>query len=118
MPQYRYQARQSSGRIKGGVLVAASVTCAAEMLRGQGSHVLELVPARERTEGTAGRLLSALNWSSGPTTRDILDFTTQLAVMIRAGISLRQALDGIGDQITNVKFKRMVQEIKSDVESG
>ena len=118
MPQYRYQARQPSGRIKGGLLVADDVTSAASMLRSQGSHVLKLVPMRGRAGATAGQLLSALNWSSGPTARDILDFTTQLAVMIRAGISLRQALDGIGDQVTNVKFKRMIQDIKSDVESG
>ena len=38
--------------------------------------------------------------------------------MIRAGISLRQALDGIADQVTNVKFQKMLQAIKLDVESG
>ena len=118
MPQYRYQARQASGRIRGGSLVADDVGSAAAVLRSQGSHVLQLVPMADRAAPGIGRVLAALNWSSGPTTRDILDFTTQLAVMIRAGISLRQALDGIGEQVTNVKFKRMIQEIKSDVESG
>ena len=38
--------------------------------------------------------------------------------MIRAGISLRHALDGIAEQVTNVKFKRMLLDIKADVESG
>lgn len=118
MPQYRYQARQSSGRIKGGLLVADNATAAATILRNQGSHVLKLVPMRDRGGASMSQVLAALNWSSGPTTRDILDFTTQLAVMIRAGISLRHALDGIAEQVTNVKFKRMLQEIKADVESG
>ncbi|MEE2719326.1 MAG: type II secretion system F family protein [Planctomycetota bacterium] len=98
--------------------MADDVGSAAAVLRSQGSHVLQLVPMADRAAPGIGRVLAALNWSSGPTTRDILDFTTQLAVMIRAGISLRQALDGIGEQVTNVKFKRMIQEIKSDVESG
>ena len=98
--------------------MADDVGSAAAVLRSQGSHVLQLVPMADRAAPGIGRVLSALNWSSGPTTRDILDFTTQLAVMIRAGISLRQALDGIGEQVTNVKFKRMIQAIKSDVESG
>jgi type IV pilus assembly protein PilC len=44
--------------------------------------------------------------------------TTQLAVMIRAGISLRAALEGIADQTENVKFKRVLMSIKHDVESG
>ena len=98
--------------------MADDVGSAAAVLRSQGSHVLQLVPMADRAAPGIGRVLAALNWSSGPTTRDILDFTTQLAVMIRAGISLRQALDGIGEQVTNVKFKRMIQAIKSDVESG
>ena len=38
--------------------------------------------------------------------------------MIRAGISIRQALDGISEQTTNVKFKKILLEIKSDIESG
>ena len=63
-------------------------------------------------------LNSILNWSSGPGKKEILDFTTQLAVMIRAGISIRQALDGISEQTTNVKFKKILLDIKSDIESG
>jgi len=118
MPQYRYQARQTSGRIKGGMLVAENATAAASILRNQGSHVLKLVPLGNPGRSTLQQMLGSLNWSSGPGTRDILDFTTQLAVMIRAGISLRQALDGIADQITNVKFRKMLQAIKLDVESG
>ena len=86
------------------------------MLRGKGLHVLQLAPA---TTGTGlGNLSAALNWSSGPSKKDILDFTTQLAVMIRAGISIRQALDGISEQTTNAKFKSVLQEIKADIESG
>lgn len=118
MPQYRYQARHSSGRIKGGLLVAENATAAATILRNQGSHVLKLVPLGERGKSSMEQFVSALNWSSGPSTRDILDFTTQLAVMIRAGISLRQALDGIADQVVNVKFQKILQSIKQDVESG
>ena len=71
-----------------------------------------------RASHRCNQVLTAMNWSSGPAARDILDFTTQLAVMIRAGISLRQALDGIADQVTNVKFQKMLQAIKHDVESG
>jgi type IV pilus assembly protein PilC len=63
-------------------------------------------------------LMKALNYSSGPSQKDILDFTTQLAVMIRAGISLRAALDGIADQVSNVKFRKILLTIKTDVESG
>ena len=116
MPQYRYQARLSSGRIEAGTVAANDSATAAAMLRKQGHHILQLNPS------IAGPSLSGirskLNWSSGPGKKEILDFTTQLAVMIRAGINIRQALDGIAEQTTNARFKRILLEIKSDVESG
>ncbi len=117
MPQYRYQARHPSGQIRAGVLAADSATTAAAILRKQGHHLLQLVPVQSSSAQWAGKVKS-LNYSSGPTQKDILDFTTQLAVMIRAGISLRVALEGIADQVTNPKFKKILLAIKMDVESG
>jgi type IV pilus assembly protein PilC len=118
MPQYRYQARHESGQVQAGVLAADNAAVAAAILRNQGHHVLQLVPVQSSAAHLNRTMLKALNYSSGPGQKDILDFTTQLAVMIRAGISLRQALDGISDQVSNPKFKKILQGIKSDVESG
>lgn len=116
MTQYRYQARNGNGNVEDGDLEATDAATAAAMLRGRGLHVLQMAPAIRRS---GLRDLSAmLNWSSGPSKKDILDFTTQLAVMIRAGISIRQALDGISEQTTNARFRAVLQEIKTDIESG
>jgi type IV pilus assembly protein PilC len=79
---------------------------------------MSLVPAQNATGEIGTKVMSVLNYSSGPTQKDILDFTTQLAVMVRAGISLRGALDAIADQTTNPKFKKILLAIKADVESG
>ena len=116
MPQYRYQARNGTGSVEDGALAAVDAATAAAMLRGKGLHVLQLAPATGKAN--LKNLSSYLNWSSGPSKKDILDFTTQLAVMIRAGISIRQALDGISEQTANAKFKVVLQEIKADIESG
>jgi len=116
MPQYRFQARHTSGQIQTGVLAADNAAMAAAILRNQGNHVLQLVPvagARAKSSMT-----KALNYSTGPSMKDVLDFTTQLAVMIRAGISLRIALEGIADQVHNPKFRKILLSIKTDVESG
>ncbi|MDG2053280.1 MAG: type II secretion system F family protein [Phycisphaerales bacterium] len=118
MPQYRYQARHSSGQMQAGVLNAESAAAAAMILRSQGHHVLQLVPIQTASMQMGESIKRILNYSSGPTQRDVLDFTTQLAVMIRAGISLRLALDGISEQITNPKFKRVMMHIKQEIESG
>jgi type IV pilus assembly protein PilC len=117
MPQYRYQARQASGQTVAGVVSADSAANAASILRAQGNHVLQLVPVQQVTSQLSG-ILAKLNYSSGPSQKDILDFTTQLAVMIRAGISIRAALEGISEQVANQKFRRILISIRSDVESG
>ncbi|MEX2214686.1 MAG: type II secretion system F family protein [Phycisphaeraceae bacterium] len=117
MPSYRYQIRTDGGQITTGVLAANSAMEAAQSLRSQGGQVLQLTPEGGETK-TFRQKLAALNFSSGPSQRDILNFTTQLAVMIRAGISLRAALDGIAEQIENPKFKAMLVQMKNDVEAG
>lgn len=117
MPQYRYQARIASGRLQSGVMSAQDASTAASMLRSQGHHVLQLAPIAA-AKADIGSLLNYLNYSSGPSQKDILDFTTQLAVMIRAGISIRAALEGIADQVQNQRFRKVLLQIKTDVESG
>ncbi|HZW10888.1 MAG TPA: type II secretion system F family protein [Phycisphaerales bacterium] len=117
MPQYRYQARNGSGQVQSGVLAADSATTAATLLRNQGLHVMALSPAGVEVAGGIADVFKRLN-ARKPTTKNVLDFTTQLAVMIRAGINLRAALDGIADQTTHATFRKVVNDLKEDVESG
>ncbi len=118
MPMYRYKARTSDGQIKGGTLSAENAMVAATMLRKQGQKVMGIVPIQGSEKKSASGLLKALNYSSGPSQKDVLDFTTQMAVMIRAGISIRAALEGIAAQTQNTKWKRILLEIRQDVEGG
>ncbi len=117
MPNYRYELRTPNGQVSVGILGAANAMAAAQSLRAQGHQVLQLTPVGA-TVVTLGERLKALNYSSGPSPRDVLNFTTQLAVMIRAGISLRAAVEGIAEQTENPKFKSMLLRIKQDVEAG
>ncbi|MDP6390622.1 MAG: type II secretion system F family protein, partial [Alphaproteobacteria bacterium] len=41
-----------------------------------------------------------------------------MAVMVRAGISLRAAIDGIAEQTEQPKFQQILMRIKDDVEAG
>ncbi len=117
MPSYRYQVKNTGGQLSTGVLTAATAMEAAQALRAKGNQVLQLTASGGETKSLSQKL-AALNFSSGPSQRDILNFTTQLAVMIRAGISLRVALDGIAEQTDNPKFRAMLVQMKQDVEAG
>lgn len=54
----------------------------------------------------------------GPSRKDILHFTSQLAVMVRAGISLQDALESISEQSDNMKFQRVLRDLKLRIEEG
>jgi len=118
MPMYRYKARTADGSIHAGTLSADSALTASTMLRKQGQRVLAIAPVVGTEKKSAAGILKSLNYSSGPSQRDVLDFTTQMAVMIRAGISIRAALEGIAVQTKNVKWKKILNQVRQDVESG
>jgi len=118
MPAYRYQVRSGNGQTTVGVLNAQSVAAAADNLRRQGAQVLSISPVPTSENRTAlMERLKELN-SGKPTQKHVLDFTTQLAVMVRAGIGIRTALDGIAEQTTHYRFKQIILGLKYDVESG
>ena len=54
----------------------------------------------------------------GPSRKDILNFTNQLAVMVKAGISLQESLESIASQTENHKFKAVVTDLKCRIEGG
>jgi type IV pilus assembly protein PilC len=117
MANFKYELKLPTGQINTGVMAAETVGAAAQLLRNQGGYILSLQElASTRARGLQGLL--ALNIQTGPSAKDVLNFTSQLAVMIKAGINIRSALDGIADQVDNTKFRTILQQIKRDVESG
>ncbi len=118
MAQYRYQIKGQNGQMLTGVLAADSVASAATVLRNQGAHIIALSPANSFADrGDLMQRLREMN-SGSPKQKHVLDLTHQLAVMMRAGINLRAALDGIAEQTTHPRFKRVIVGLKNDVESG
>jgi type IV pilus assembly protein PilC len=118
MPSYKYQVRTSSNQTQVGVVAADSIATAAALLRNQGMHVLSIAPVIGGID--RGALIAKLrDLNAGkPKTKHVLDFTQQLSVMIKAGINLRAALEGIAEQTTHPVFQRIIVQLKTDVESG
>ena len=118
MPTYRYELQQEAGDLMAGQLIAGSAADAAEALRDRGGRIVRLVPFQTNETTMLGQVWKILNAGNGPSKRDILDFTTQLAVMVRAGISLRAALDGIAANTDHKPFRSVLLSIKDDIEAG
>jgi len=54
----------------------------------------------------------------GPSKKDILMFTNQLAVMVKAGIGIDDALGAIAEQVENPKLRDVIIGINNDIKSG
>ncbi len=118
MANYKYTVRDASGKSQSGVLTSESLEAAASILRGQGLRISSIAPANGGIDkDQLFTKLAELN-AGKPKTSHVLDFTTQLAVMMRAGINLRSALEGIAEQTSHAGFKKIVLQLKADVEAG
>jgi type IV pilus assembly protein PilC len=115
MPTYRYEIKDNKGQVTQGVLSAATLAAASQELRSRGAFILMLAPS---DSGGRGRRGLSMDVSFGPGMKDVQNFTSQLAVMIRAGISIRAAVEGISEQVQNPKFKAMLNQCKKDLEAG
>ena len=78
MPNYRYELKQTSGQISAGVIEAESVAAATQILRSQGGYILSLA-AVARAKSTGIKNVLTFNMQFGPSTKDVLNFTSQLA---------------------------------------
>jgi len=87
------------------------------MVRRRGVALLDIAPVATGVAGVMQKLRS-VSFGGGPGLKDVLNFTNQLAVMIKAGINIREAIGGITNQIEKPLFKRTLQLVKADVESG
>src|SRR5260221_2828084 len=104
MPTYRYESSIAGGKVNAGTIQAADLKSASQQLRARGEYILSLAPA----EAVGGKGKVNFSFSFGPSAKDVQNFTSQLAVMIRAGISIRAAIEGISDQADNLKFRAML----------
>jgi len=115
--QYKYEIQDAAGRPVTGIIDATNMDDATSQLRSRG-YLLNLTPISAGGGGDIMAKLRSVNIEAGPGLKDILNFTNQLAVMIKAGINIRNAVANIGAQTKSVKFRGMIMTICGDIESG
>lgn len=59
-----------------------------------------------------------LQFGTRVTQKDVLAVTRQLSVMVKAGISITEALESMAEQTTNPKLGRLLRAMHADVEAG
>lgn len=67
---------------------------------------------------SAARKRRGFRLEFGPSRKEILNFTSQLAVMVRAGISLQDTLEAIASQCEKQKFRSVIRDLRNRIEEG
>jgi type IV pilus assembly protein PilC len=99
-------------------LVDSQTHTAKEVTLSQAGRPEKIAYSQGDAQQTLLQKISTFSVEFGPSRKDILNFTNQLAVMIKAGISLPDALESIAEQIDKKKFKAIVVDLKEQIEGG
>jgi len=102
---FSWEGKDKTGKVVRGEMRAGAATLVQATLRRQGILVTKV---KKQSMGSGGKV----------TEKDITLFTRQLATMMKAGVPLLQAFDIVGKGAANAAVGKLLQDIKTDVESG
>ena len=113
MPQFSYKAIGRNGKSLEGVIEAAGQELASRELRSQGLTLLKL-----EVGGAAGAGTQEIAAGKPPTRENILSFTNELTVLLRAGLPLDRALKVLIDMAVLPQMQQMLSQLLKSVKGG
>ena len=109
MAVFIWEGKTRQGEQRAGTMEAPNADIVIERLRAQQIQASKVKRSRSRSTSRSVR---------ASRTKEVVVFTRQFATMIDAGLPLVQCLEILGSQQTNVYFQKVINSVKSDVESG
>lgn len=117
MPVYEYKALDSAGRDVKGIIDAESEAQARTKLRASGKYPVSIKRSKGRAR-EGGKKGVTIGLFERVRNEEVLVFTRQLATLVGAGIPLVQALSSLVEQTDNPAFKKVIAEIRENVNEG
>jgi general secretion pathway protein F len=131
MPMYAYKGLGPSGKAINGLRDAESPKALRQLLRKDGVVVTDCEistkgGAKARADKAAGiaakkglsREVDLGGIFAGVRKAEVAAFTRQMATLLRSGIPLAESLTALYEQVTNVRFKVPIGEIRTAVNEG
>ena len=112
MPHFIWKGKNSYGEKRKGVLEAPNIEAARAHLK-----KIRVTPSKLK-EKPKDMLENVEFFQPKVTGKDIVVFTRQLSTMIDAGLPLVQGLEILGNQQENPTLKKILQQVRGDVETG
>ena len=110
MPRFSYAAIDASGTSVEGVTKADTVGEARAHLLDKNLYPVKIVEKR----GAMQFELTQVKVKK----KELMHFTRQLAVFVKAGIPLTEAMEVIGDETTDVALQRTITDMVEDLRNG
>jgi len=115
MPAFVYTARDSSGQSISGTLVADTVSEVTRMLRADGKYPVSI---RREEQGAASTAVQVPSRGLKISRRDVIQLSTQLAIMVETGVTITEALDCIAQQTEKPVVKALLEDLAKYVQDG
>jgi type IV pilus assembly protein PilC len=116
MPTFKWQGVSPKGETLKGEMEATSREAVIVRLRTQR---IQPIPAKIKEKGKGlDRDLKLPSFGAPVKGHDIVVFTRQFATMINAGLPILQCLQILGSQSDSAAFRKVIGDLKDDVESG
>ena len=114
MAHFAYKGRDVGGKLIEGVLEGASAGGVADLLLGRGVTPISIEETRSKAAG--GMAFSLFK----PRVEhvDILLFSRQLHTLLKAGVPIMRALNGLQESATNPAMKEVVRDVRESLEAG
>ncbi|MFQ5482839.1 MAG: type II secretion system F family protein [Nitrospinaceae bacterium] len=118
MPTYFYQATDHSGKFVEGDLEAPDYRIAVEKVRKLNYFPVRVSAEPNRAQLGDGLKLPSVDWLQRVTTRELLNFTQQLATLVGAGLTLDKGLTIIVQLTEHPKARSVFSDVQKRVHAG
>ena len=123
MTTFTYTARDGNGNAISGSMTAASVAEVTQLLRRDGKYPTSVQaggdgPASSSTAGGASASAGGGRKGIKISRAEVIQVSTQLAIMVETGVTLTEALECIAQQSDKPKVKELLDDVVHTVHSG
>jgi MSHA biogenesis protein MshG len=112
---FAYKGRDVGGKLIEGVLEGASAGGVADLLLGRGVTPISI--EETQSKAAAGGMAFSL-FKPRVEHVDILLFSRQLHTLLKAGVPIMRALNGLQESATNPAMKEVVRDVRESLEAG
>jgi general secretion pathway protein F len=118
MPVYEYTALDGAGKNVSGIIDADSAVAARQKLRGSGIFPVQVKTTSSRPKDVPSRSVTITHIFQRVKPGELSATTRQLSILLGAGVTLVASLDALIAQIANPLLKKVMAQVKEDVNEG